>query len=642
MSNSADLLVVAAQQAGRHEHIAAPSPYSDPRRTPPVGHRPPAVPYARAGRYRPAQGIAPTRYAALPVVMTRTRNAGPQDGGPVAFGRVAPGPAGPYYLGPQVPGSPENHPPAPPQDTTPPELGTPWWQRDGLISTVLAGLGVLVTLIGVVMMLVLAAQAGYFGPAARVSAGAGLSVLLIAGGGWLYGRAGGRTGAVALATTGFAGLFMVVVSMTTYYDWLPPVTGLVVAGFVAGAAVALSTYWRSQPMTIMAFLAIAGLAPFITHGVTLSLLGFLLVLQVAGIAPEKLRGWTSVAPVRTVPVVVVLLILQVESPASTHAPQITAAAVCGVVGLLCALVRGEKAEWAGALVYVVASLPILAAIPTIDRPLNILAGAIVAVVTVASMVIARPVRAVTMSAGAVVASWAALEACFSTTRGHVLPAMIAVVALGLLSAAHQQRSVPVWSIGVFFSTLAAVAQCVHIQPSVICNAGYAVRTVGSLDALSSFAVAAAILGTLWSARRVLSFAAQLPLLVIAPVPFLWSAVVSLLSTGVVIGGIEGYHTAQLIISALLMAAAMIALNAGLRRDSNTGTCTATGLVLVSGALTKLFLYDLAALDGLVRAGSFLAVGLLLLAAGTRYAQAVARRTPAGPVAEGTADRPPIG
>jgi hypothetical protein len=48
-----------------------------------------------------------------------------------------------------------------------------------------------------------------------------------------------------------------------------------------------------------------------------------------------------------------------------------------------------------------------------------------------------------------------------------------------------------------------------------------------------------------------------------------------------------------------------------------------GGVLVVAALVKLLLFDLTALDGLARVAAFLGAGLVLLAAGTRYARAVA-------------------
>lgn len=387
-----------------------PSPHENSHPAPPVAPHPPAVSYVRAGQVRQNQQFAPIRQMG-PVAP------GPVASGPVASGPVAPGPFapggvvpggnGPYYLGPQVPGVPGSPPPS---GAAPVAPTTPWWQREGMISRILAGLGVLITLIGVVMTLVLAAQAGYFGPAARVGAGAALSVALIAGGVWLNGREGGRVGAVALATTGFAGLFMVTVSMTSYYHWLHPVAGLTLAGLVAAVAVTLSTYWRSQPMTVLAFLAIAGLSPVITDGLTLSLVGFLLVLQAVGIAPEKLRGWASIAPVRTVPVVLALLVAQSQATSATFTLRIVATAVCAALGLLTAVVRTDRAEWLSAVVYAVASLPIIAAIPTLDRPFNVLAAVIVALLTAVAMVIARPVGALTMTAGVVVASLAVLEA----------------------------------------------------------------------------------------------------------------------------------------------------------------------------------------------------------------------------------------
>jgi uncharacterized membrane protein len=51
----------------------------------------------------------------------------------------------------------------------------------------------------------------------------------------------------------------------------------------------------------------------------------------------------------------------------------------------------------------------------------------------------------------------------------------------------------------------------------------------------------------------------------------------------------------------------------------------SGLVLVGAAVLKLVLFDLATLDGMARVAAFLCAGLVLLAAGTRYARLVASR-----------------
>ena len=56
----------------------------------------------------------------------------------------------------------------------------PWYRREGAVTRALALTGAVVTLAGVAMFLVLAAQQGWFGPVARVAAGAALAALLAA------------------------------------------------------------------------------------------------------------------------------------------------------------------------------------------------------------------------------------------------------------------------------------------------------------------------------------------------------------------------------------------------------------------------------------------------------------------------------
>jgi hypothetical protein len=65
--------------------------------------------------------------------------------------------------------------------------------------------------------------------------------------------------------------------------------------------------------------------------------------------------------------------------------------------------------------------------------------------------------------------------------------------------------------------------------------------------------------------------------------------------------------------------ALVLLARGLRRPA----LRVTGLVLVAGAVAKLVLFDLVVLDGLAQVAAFLGAGLVLLAAGTRYARMVA-------------------
>ncbi len=66
-------------------------------------------------------------------------------------------------------------------------------------------------------------------------------------------------------------------------------------------------------------------------------------------------------------------------------------------------------------------------------------------------------------------------------------------------------------------------------------------------------------------------------------------------------------------------AALVLLARGISRQA----LRVAGMVLVGAAVAKLVLFDLVALDGLARVAAFLGAGLVLLAAGTRYARMVA-------------------
>ena len=74
-----------------------------------------------------------------------------------------------------------------------------------------------------------------------------------------------------------------------------------------------------------------------------------------------------------------------------------------------------------------------------------------------------------------------------------------------------------------------------------------------------------------------------------------------------------------------MLAATLILLYGLKTPSAAHLALLVGLALTAAAVGKLFLFDLAMLSGLTRAIAFLAVGLLLLGAGTKYARAFAER-----------------
>ena len=81
----------------------------------------------------------------------------------------------------------------------------------------------------------------------------------------------------------------------------------------------------------------------------------------------------------------------------------------------------------------------------------------------------------------------------------------------------------------------------------------------------------------------------------------------------------GFTAGHAVVTVSWTVAALILLARGLRRPA----LRVAGLVLVAAAVAKLVLFDLVALDGLARVAAFLGAGLVLLAAGTRYARLVA-------------------
>ncbi len=149
-----------------------------------------------------------------------------------------------------TPPAPHPAPPAPPAPTE-----SRW------IGKLLAVAGVAVTLIGVVLLLVLAAKAGLLRPEIRVAGGGALSAGLVAVATRLRGRPGGHVGAIALAATGIAAAYLDVIAVVTIYEWIPAPFGLALAAAVGGAGLALARRWDSEHLALLVLVPLIGLAP---------------------------------------------------------------------------------------------------------------------------------------------------------------------------------------------------------------------------------------------------------------------------------------------------------------------------------------------------------------------------------------------
>ncbi|WP_265445547.1 DUF2339 domain-containing protein [Flexivirga meconopsidis] len=521
-----------------------------------------------------------------------------------------------------VPPAPSSGPAyAPFAGPTPPQR-TSWWQREGVVSKLLALTGGSVTLIGVVMLLVVAAGAGLLTPWVRVGGGVALSLLLVAGGLRVHGRPGGSIGGTALAATGTAGLFISVVAVTSYYEWIPRVGGLALAGAIAAAAVALAMRWRSQLLAILVTVGVAALAPVLTGGLTTSLAWFLVLLQAAGILPERAHRWIYLGLIRTLPAALVAAAVMTDSTGFDRAMAPLVVAALGLASLV--ISRGHDDDL-NALGFSVAYLPLLVVLPRLDHDVAMIVGLTAAAVTVGTALVFRPMHALRVAAVAGVASIATVEAVVSMTTGGWLPVLLLVPAVALTAVAGAARSLMASGVALAFAAGGAATYLVFATPEALSVADVATA------ALSSATMIGGLLLAVWAAlavnvvRRLGIDQRGMASAVIGSLIGLYGVTAAVLSFGTAVGQTDGFHTGHLGVTVIWMATAMSLLAVGLHFPPYAKVALGGGLLLAGAALSKLFLFDLATLSGATRAVTFIAVGLLLLFAGSRYAQAFARR-----------------
>lgn len=598
---------------------------------------------ARTTSSAPLHGgpIPPQRRPAQSPQNAQTGGFGPRPGRPAttaqeyraAMGQVPPTPHPPRGSVPPRKGAPGSPPPSP-----------PWWQREGVISRLLAVAGVAVTLIGVVMLLVLAAQAGIFGPVPRVVAGAVFSAALVGAGMRVFRRPGGRVGGIALAATGFAGAYLDVVAMTTIYDWLHPVPGFAAALGVAAAGVGLAVQWRSQPLAVLVVAGAAVLAPFVT--IELALLAFMIVLQVACVPVQMRYDWPFLHLVRTVPAVLAthctILAFVIEQPDDRQGLVVAAATAVAAVGLGGAILvtRQRPGDLVASLSCALAATPLLAAPALIDRPAATIvsAGYAAVLLAVAAIPLVPKLRDIARIPGhtAIVAgtggSFALLEAVWGVTTGSTLPLGLLLVGACYLGVAGQARNRVAALFGTGYAVLGGIGLLTVADPETLAVSRRAIEDLSTATAAAAIAGLGVLAVALWTLRRLFGTTTDESVTTLlwvgASGAALYLVTTTAVSLGVAAGAANGFVIGHSVSTIIWMAGALAALLYGLRRLGAEASATVkvalgSGLLVTAAALAKLFLFDLSTLDGLIRVAAFLVVGILLLVAGTRYARAFA-------------------
>ncbi|QZH63822.1 DUF2339 domain-containing protein [Mycolicibacterium farcinogenes] len=501
-------------------------------------------------------------------------------------------------------------------------------RSEGWIGKALAVAGVTVTLTGVVLLLVLAAQAGVLRPEVRVAAGAVLAAGLVAAGWWLYRRPGGRVGAIALAATGVAAAYMDVIAVTTIYGWVSAPAGLTLAVAIGGGGLMLARRWNSEQLGLLVLVPLVVLAPVVTDGVTLLLIGFMLALSAATLPLQFGRDWLWLYAARVAaPTLPLLIALAAASIDGRH--DLVVAMTCGLAAVVAlaggvVVLRWTTRPSATAILTAGGVLPVLAVGAAVDRVIAALlvaalAAALVAIVALGDRLpgVVVAVRAVWSVLAAVAALIAVLVAFDGPVAGPVLLAMAAVVAVG---GRHQGVARPI-AVG-----LAAVGSVVYLQyaaPDILLHgtkmsAGLAVSVlIGSVMAV----LAAAAISWAWSVDGADQEVVRLVWMVGA-VTAGYAVTAFTVTAGVLIGGTgAGFFGGHMVATICWIAVAAGLLGYAARRPrAERSLPIGGGMALVTAAMAKLFLFDLGTLDGMFRVAVFIVVGLALLGMGAGYAR----------------------
>jgi Predicted membrane protein (DUF2339) len=503
----------------------------------------------------------------------------------------------------------------------------------GLIGKLLAVAGVAVTLIGVVLLLVLAAQAGILRPEIRVGAGAFLAGALVAVAAGLNRRPGGRVGAIALAATGIAAAYIDIIAVTTVYHWVGPAPSLICASVIGGGGLVLARRWDSEQLSLLVLVPLIVLAPIVTDGITLTLIAFMLALSAAALPVQLGKDWVWMHAARTaaasVPLLAALLINRVvtgDDPRLLGGACAVAAALA-VVGALI-LMPWITNRVAVALVTVAGVLPALAAAVAVGRVLGALLAAVVAAGMLAIVLVGPRLPGVEGRVRQVWAALSAVSALIAVTvafdgavAGPVLLALAVVVSAG---GEPISRWVAIGFAVVGGGFFLGYAPPRALAEPTLLSTPAAVSTLAAAALLIAVSVAIA---RSWTGDRDLDGGIRL----------IWAGVVAVtaycvtaftVTAGVLLGGLGGGFLAGQMaatISWIAIAAALFAFALRVRRRDARTAPIAGGLALTAAAMAKLFLFDLGTLDGIFRVVAFIVVGLALLGMGSGYARSLAQQ-----------------
>jgi uncharacterized membrane protein len=482
----------------------------------------------------------------------------------------------------------------------------------------------------VVLLLILAIQRGYLGPLPRVLLGGGLGLVLAGIGALLHRSPTARTGAYALTATGIAVLYLDVLAATSLYEFLPPWGGLVTALAVTAGGIALAGAWNSQLLAVFVVVCSAASAPVITKGFDATLLSFLLVLLLGTTPVQLVKRWSGLAVAAGTPPVVVALVNvglamndRFDGDATTTAILAGATSAIMIILATATTIRRPDDEFTTLMLFLAPVPGMFAAILLPRVGAAILPAAIGVLLVGVWALRARLPRAFALSAGAI-AALAFTQATATAFDGDARAiAFLAEALIVTLLAVRTRLAVALLPAALFGTVGLVLGLGFAARPDLVLRPRWLLDTGAIVSlGLTGATIAATAITLCWAGYRLTDGEHTPHGWVPAGLLALYGMAAALLSVGLLVSpGRDGFLLGHVLVTVSWTVGALVLLLRGI----DSVPMRVAGLSLVVAALAKLVLFDLSSLDGLARVAAFLVAGLVLLAAGARYAKLVATR-----------------
>jgi uncharacterized membrane protein len=188
--------------------------------------------------------------------------------------------------------APAPPPPAPSEPPAPAAPAKPAQSFEDLLGgRILAWLGGLAIVVGVVFFLVIAVDRGWIGVEARIALAFLGSTVLLAVGLFLYERRGQTDAAVAAVASALAGLYATLTYATAVEEVVSEEAGLLVAALVGASGAAIAVRWRSQLVAALAILGALASPVLVDAGTSGAALAFMAIALVATVAVLLWQRW---------------------------------------------------------------------------------------------------------------------------------------------------------------------------------------------------------------------------------------------------------------------------------------------------------------------------------------------------------------